>query len=41
MSSGAVVVTEPTQPVDARRQMEEGERMQDCMRQKGYQLKPG
>jgi hypothetical protein len=39
MSSGAVVVTEPTQPVDARRQMEQGERMQDCMRQKGYQLK--
>lgn len=38
-SSGAVVVTEPTQPVDARGQMEQGERMQNCMRQKGYQLK--
>jgi hypothetical protein len=38
-SSGAVLVTEPTQPLDARRQMEQGERMQDCMRQKGYELK--
>jgi len=38
-SSGAVLVTEPTQPLDARRQMEQGERMQDCMRQKGYTLK--
>ena len=41
MSSGAVVVTEPTQPLDARRRMDEGERMQDCMRQKGYRLKAG
>ena len=39
MSSGAVITTEPTQPVDARRQMQQGERMQDCMRQKGYTLK--
>jgi hypothetical protein len=39
MSSGAVVVTEPAQPLDARRQMDEGQRMQECMRQKGYQLK--
>jgi hypothetical protein len=38
-SSGAAITTEPTQPVDARRQMEQGERMQDCMRQKGYQLR--
>lgn len=38
MSSGAVITTEPAQPIDARRQMEEGERMQDCMRKKGYQL---
>jgi hypothetical protein len=38
-SSGAVITTEPAQPVDARRQMEQGERMQDCMRQKGYTLK--
>lgn len=39
MSSGAVIVTEPTQPVDAQRRMDEGQRMQDCMRQKGYRLK--
>lgn len=39
MSSGAVIVTEPTQPMDAQRRMDEGERMQDCMRQKGYRLK--
>lgn len=39
MSSGAVVVTEPSQPVDAHRQMEEGQRMEDCMRKKGYRLK--
>jgi hypothetical protein len=39
MSSGAVVVTEPSQPVDAQRQMEEGQRMEDCMRKKGYRLK--
>jgi hypothetical protein len=38
MSSGAVVVTEPTQPVDAQRRMDEGQRMQECMRQKGYRL---
>lgn len=38
-SSGAVLVTEPTQPVDAYRQMEEGQRMEDCMRKKGYRLK--
>ncbi len=41
MSSGAVVVTEAPQPVDAQRQMQEGERMDDCMRKKGYQLKAG
>jgi hypothetical protein len=40
MSSGAVVVTEPAQPVDAQRRIDEGERMQQCMRQKGYRLKP-
>jgi hypothetical protein len=40
-SSGAVLVTEPTQPVDAYRQMEEGQRMEDCMRKKGYRLKGG
>jgi hypothetical protein len=34
-----VIVTEPAQGTDSRRQMEEGERMQDCMRQKGYRLK--
>jgi len=39
MSSGAVVVTEPTQPMDAQRRMDEGQRMQECMRQKGYRLK--
>lgn len=39
MSSGAVVVTEPTQPVDAQRRMDEGQRMEDCMRKKGYRLK--
>ena len=39
MSSGAVVVTEPTQPLDAQRRIDEGERMQECMRQKGYRLK--
>lgn len=38
-SSGAVLVTEPTQPVDAYRQMDEGQRMDDCMRKKGYRLK--
>lgn len=40
-SSGAAITTEPAQPIDARRQMEQGERMQDCMRQRGYTLKPG
>ena len=39
MSSGAVVVTEPAQPVDAQRRIDEGQRMQECMRQKGYTLK--
>jgi hypothetical protein len=39
MSSGAVVVTEPSQPQDAQRRMDEGVRVQDCMRQKGYRLK--
>jgi hypothetical protein len=39
MSSGAVIVTEPTQPMDTQRQMEEGQRIQECMRKKGYQLK--
>lgn len=38
MSSGAVIVTEPTQPLDAQRRMDEGQRMQECMRQKGYRL---
>lgn len=39
MASGAVVVTEPNEPRDATRQMQEGQRMQECMRQKGYALK--
>jgi hypothetical protein len=39
MSSGAVVVTEPNEPRDAVRQMHESQRMQDCMRQKGYTLR--
>ena len=39
MSSGAVVVTEQTLPEDAQRRMEEGQRMQECMRKKGYRLK--
>ena len=39
MSSGAVITTEPAYQADARRQMEQGERMQDCMLKKGYQLK--
>lgn len=39
MSSGAVVVTEPPQGVDAQRRMDEGQRLQECMRQKGYRLK--
>lgn len=39
MASGAVVVTEPNEPRDATRQMHEGQRMQECMRQKGYTLK--
>ena len=41
MSSGAVVVTEPAQPQaqDAQRRIDEGQRMQDCMRKKGYRLK--
>ena len=38
-SSGAVLVTEQTQPVDAQRQMDEGLRLEDCMRKKGYRLK--
>ena len=38
-SSGAVITTDPAQPLDARRQMEQGERMQECMRQRGYSLK--
>ncbi|HWI37131.1 MAG TPA: hypothetical protein VNU64_11825 [Burkholderiales bacterium] len=38
-SSGAVITTDPAQPLDARRQMEQGERMQECMRQRGYTLK--
>lgn len=38
-SSGAVITTDSAQPVDARRQMEQGERMQECMRQRGYTLK--
>ena len=39
MASGAVVVTEPSEPRDSARQMQEGQRMQDCMRQKGYTLR--
>ena len=39
MQSGAVVVTEPNEPRDAARQMQEGQRMQECMRQKGYTLR--
>ena len=39
MSSGAVVVTEPVQAVDAQRRIDEGQRMHSCMRQKGYSLK--
>ena len=39
MASGAVVVTEPNEPRDAARQMQEGQRMQECMRQKGYTLR--
>ena len=39
MSSGAVIVTEPNEPRDATRQMQEGQRMQECMRQKGYSLR--
>ena len=38
MSSGAVIVTEPTQPMDAQRRMDESQRIQACMRQKGYRL---
>lgn len=38
-SSGAVLVTEPAQPVDAYRQMDEAQRVDDCMRKKGYRLK--
>ena len=40
-SSGAVIVTESNQPADAQRAMEEGQRMEDCMRKKGYRLKAG
>jgi hypothetical protein len=40
MSSGAVVVTEPAQQQDAQRRVDEGQRMQDCMREKGYVLRP-
>lgn len=39
MASGAVVVTEPNEPRDAARQMQESQRMQECMRQKGYTLR--
>jgi hypothetical protein len=39
MSSGAVIVTEPPQGVDAQRRMDEGQRMQECMQKKGYRLK--
>jgi hypothetical protein len=40
-SSGAVIVTERNEPVDANRQMQEGQRVQSCMRQKGYTLRAG
>ncbi|HUQ73600.1 MAG TPA: hypothetical protein VM183_02660 [Burkholderiales bacterium] len=40
-SSGAVIVTERSDPVDANRQMQEGQRVQNCMRQKGYTLRAG
>jgi hypothetical protein len=37
-SSGAVIVTERTEPLDANRQMQQGQRVERCMRQKGYSL---
>jgi hypothetical protein len=40
-SSGAVIVTERNEPLDANRQMQEGQRVQACMRQKGYTLRAG
>lgn len=40
-SSGAVIVTERSEPVDATRQLQEGQRVEDCMRQKGYTLRAG
>lgn len=39
MQSGAVIVTEPNETRDATRQMHEGQRMQDCMRERGYTLR--
>ena len=38
-SSGAVISTEPNGQRDAMRQMEDSQRVQDCMRQKGYTLR--
>lgn len=40
-SSGAVLVTERTEPLDATRQLQEGQRVESCMRQKGYTLRAG
>ena len=40
-AAGAVVVTESNDPVDAGRQMQEAQRVETCMRQKGYALRAG
>ena len=40
-SAGVAIVTERTDPLDASRQMQEGQRVDTCMRQKGYTLRAG
>lgn len=40
-SSGTAIVTERTEPLDANRQMQQGQRVESCMRKKGYTLRAG